>query len=94
MRSLVISQELIGDSKPHQKRGRPIGAKDIIPRKGKLIRIAPEVAKISNNASELILPPEEVQAPEVVVKKPPEEEIAPKVAHAEVENAFIEAKGT
>ena len=42
-----ISTELIDDSKPRQKRGRPIGAKDIVPRKQKLIGIAPEVAKVS-----------------------------------------------
>ena len=47
----------------------------------------------------MVLPPEEVQAPEVAVTNPPEEEIAPEVAHAlevanapEVANASIEAK--
>ena len=41
----------------------------------------------------MVLPPEEVQAPEVAVTNPPEEEIAPEVAHAlEVANASMEAK--
>ncbi|XP_074355978.1 uncharacterized protein LOC141695644 [Apium graveolens] len=84
---------------PHQKRGRPIGVKDIIPRKRKLIGIAPEVARVSENTPKVVLPPEEVQAPEVVVTKlpdvglPPEKNVAPEVAHApEVANASIEAK--
>ncbi|XP_074337293.1 uncharacterized protein LOC141674488 [Apium graveolens] len=94
-----IPEELIGDSKPRQKRGRPIGAKDIVPRKRKLIGIAPEVAKVSENTPEVVLPPEEVQGPEVAVTKlpdvglPPEENVAPEVAHApEVANASTEAK--
>ena len=41
----------------------------------------------------MVLPPEEVQAPEVAVTNPHEEEIAPEVAHApEVANASIKAK--
>ncbi|KAL8156462.1 hypothetical protein AgCh_001527 [Apium graveolens] len=73
-----IPEELIGDSKPRQKR---------------------EVAKVSENTPEVVLPPEEVQAPEVAVTKlldvglPPEENVAPEVAHApEVANASTEAK--
>ncbi|XP_074356411.1 uncharacterized protein LOC141696124 [Apium graveolens] len=83
-----IPEELIGDSKPCQKRGRPISVKDIVPRKRKLIGIAPEVAKVSENTPEVVFPPEEVQVPEVAVTKlldvglPPEENVAPEVAHA------------
>ncbi|KAL8155915.1 hypothetical protein AgCh_001101 [Apium graveolens] len=58
-----------------------------------------EVAKVSENTPEVLLPPEEVQAPEVAVTKlpdvgfPREENVAPEVAHApEVENASAEAK--
>ncbi|XP_074376698.1 uncharacterized protein LOC141718216 [Apium graveolens] len=94
-----IPGELISDSKPRQKRGRPIGAKDIVPRKQKLIGIAPEVAKVSENTPEVVFPPEEVQAPEVAVTKlpdvglPPEENVAPEVAHApEVANTSTKVK--
>ncbi|XP_074356213.1 uncharacterized protein LOC141695906 [Apium graveolens] len=92
----IDTAELIGDSKPHQKCGRPIGAKEIVPQKWKLIGIAPELAKVSENTPEVVLPPEEVQTPEVAVTKlpdvglPPEENVAPEVAHApEVANASI-----
>ncbi|KAL8097292.1 hypothetical protein AgCh_030429 [Apium graveolens] len=58
-----------------------------------------EVAKVSENILEVVLPPEEVQAPEMAVIKlpnvglPPEENVAPEVAHApELENVFTEAK--
>ena len=39
-----IPEELIGDSKPRQKRGRPVGAKDVVPQKRKLIGLVQEVA--------------------------------------------------
>lgn len=84
-------EEIDCNSKPRQKRGRPIGAKDVVPRKRKLIGSAPEVASVPENTPEAVSPPEEVQAPEVAVTKPPEvvlppeEDIAPEVAHASIE---------
>ncbi|XP_074377339.1 uncharacterized protein LOC141718862 [Apium graveolens] len=59
--------------------GRPVGAKDIVPRKRKLIGHAPEVASVPKNIPEAVLPPEEVRAPEVAISNipkavsPPEE---------------------
>ena len=89
-----VSKELTSNSKLRQKRGRPVGAKDVVPRKRKIIGHAYEVASVPDNTPEVVSPPEEVKTPEVVVTKPPEvvlpleEDIAPEVAHV-----FIKAKG-
>ncbi|XP_074326895.1 uncharacterized protein LOC141664839 [Apium graveolens] len=49
------TKELVTESKLRLKRGRPVGAKDVAPRKRKIKRIAPEVAHA----------PEEANTPEV-----------------------------
>ncbi|XP_074352634.1 uncharacterized protein LOC141691776 [Apium graveolens] len=63
----LIPEELIGDSKSLQKRGKPVGAKDVVARKRKLIGPAPEVASVPKNTPEVVLPYEEVQSPEVAI---------------------------
>ncbi|XP_074346917.1 uncharacterized protein LOC141685728 [Apium graveolens] len=49
------TKELVIELKPRLKRGRPVGAKDVAPRKRKIKKIAPEVAHA----------PEKVNTPEV-----------------------------
>ncbi|KAL8157913.1 hypothetical protein AgCh_002571 [Apium graveolens] len=48
-----VPEELINKSKPRQKRGRPIGAKDVVPRKWKTIGHASEVANVPDNTPEV-----------------------------------------
>ncbi|XP_074328309.1 uncharacterized protein LOC141666214 [Apium graveolens] len=85
-----VHEELINNSKPRQKRGRPISAKDVVPRKRKKIGHASEVANVPHNTLEVVSPPEEVKTPEVAVTKPQEvvfpleEDIAPEMAHTSV----------
>ncbi|XP_074373665.1 uncharacterized protein LOC141714014 [Apium graveolens] len=44
-----LPEELINNSKPCQKCGRPISAKDVVPRKRKTIGHASEVANVPDN---------------------------------------------
>ncbi|KAL8098453.1 hypothetical protein AgCh_031273 [Apium graveolens] len=80
-----------------EKRGRPIGAKDVVPRKRKTIGHASEVANVPDNTPEMVSPPEEFKTPEVAVTKPPEvvlplkEDIAPEVAHIYVKTKVPES---
>lgn len=59
------TNELVTDSKPRLKRGRPVGAKDVAPRKRKTKKIAPEVAHAPEEANtpEVVLSPEEISVP-------------------------------
>ncbi|XP_074351690.1 uncharacterized protein LOC141690827 [Apium graveolens] len=78
----IIPEELIGNTQPRQKRGRPVGAKYIVPRKWKLIGHAAEVESVPENTPEAVLPHEEVRAPEVAISNTPEAVLPPEVVKA------------
>ncbi|XP_074337210.1 uncharacterized protein LOC141674400 [Apium graveolens] len=60
------TKELVTESKPCLKHGRPVGAEDVAPRKRKIKKIASEVAHApeEENTPEVVLSPEEIPVPE------------------------------